>query len=399
MRALFVRLILLALAPADALADVSSATQRAEEVTIGVRDDARPFIWWDPDTKEYLGFFWDVCTEAVQRAGYRFHEVKVEAGKRADFLITGAGDFDLLCDPTTITLKRMQNFAYDGRAPALEFSPIIFVANGSYVQQQRAAAPKASGVLPKETSETSTCRQILRWLQNTGKDPEGRTLPFGGLPGNQGTNPEEMISGESAADGLLAWLERRFEFTLRRRAQANSAKTKTFEVWGYVEGSTIGEILEAQAARRSQNNWMVCPQALPSHSRAAEEFCAGNLARYFGDVDIIEAALADHRERTTSVCPADTPNITERTYEPYAFVVSSRRFPDFPERLTLALYGMFEDGTVERFFAGHFPEKKKSQHLSTLFRINSIPEGTDTPPPPCPVARYESHARRHCTRE
>lgn len=123
MRALFVRLILLALAPADALADVSSATQRAEEVTIGVRDDARPFIWWDPDTKEYLGFFWDVCTEAVQRAGYRFHEVKVEAGKRADFLITGAGDFDLLCDPTTITLKRMQNFAYDGRAPALSSRP------------------------------------------------------------------------------------------------------------------------------------------------------------------------------------------------------------------------------------------------------------------------------------
>lgn len=122
---------------------------------------------------------------------------------------------------------------------------------------------------------------------------------------------------------------------------------------------------------------MICPREIDSHSEAADEFCNGRLARYFGDVDIIKAALADYGERTGTRCAADTTPTTEGTYEPYALVVSSRRFPDFPERITLALYGMFEDGTVERLFSGHFPGTQKSQHLATLFRINSIPAGSD----------------------
>ncbi len=226
--------------------------------------------------------------------------------------------------------------------------------------------------------------------------PENWTWPAGTLPGNQGAKSTEVDGGDATAEGLLEWLERRFDFTLRR-PQGNSEETKTFEIWGYVEGSTIGETLEAQIGRRSQGNWVICPIALPSHTKAAAEFCAHRLARYFGDLDIIKAALTEHRERNGSGCAADNSSANVGTYEPYAFVLSSHRFPDFPERLTLALYEMFGDGTIERLFAGHFPGAKKSQHLSTLFRINSIPEGTDTRlPPRCPVAPYESNARRYC---
>ncbi|QND34673.1 amino acid ABC transporter substrate-binding protein (plasmid) [Sinorhizobium meliloti] len=383
MRALFATLVFVAFLPHPCPEVAQADTLPTERLTVGVRDDARPFIWRDPATKDYLGFFWDICTEAVQRAGYHVQPEEVDAEKRAKFLTTGEGDFDLLCDPTTITLRRMQNFAHNGRAPALEFSPIVFVANGSYVQLKRVDdAPKASGRLPNEAPNSPSCGQILQWLQYAGdRPPENWTWPAGTLPGNQGAKSTEVDGGDATAEGLLEWLERRFDFTLRR-PQGNSEETKTFEIWGYVEGSTIGETLEAQIGRRSQGNWVICPIALPSHTKAAAEFCAHRLARYFGDLDIIKAALTEHRERNGSGCAADNSSANVGTYEPYAFVLSSHRFPDFPERLTLALYEMFGDGTIERLFAGHFPGAKKSQHLSTLFRINSIPEGTDTRLPP-----------------
>ena len=69
-------------------------------------------------------------------------------------------------------------------------------------------------------------------------------------------------------------------------------------------------------------------------------------------------------------------------YEPYAFVISSRTHPGLPEKIDLALYSMFQDGTIERLFAGHFPDTKMSDFLNTLFRINSIPAGTILPEEP-----------------
>jgi hypothetical protein len=378
MRPLLAKFVVAALVPAHVL----SYTARAEtldsgEIRIGVREDARPFIWRDQDTKGYLGFFWDICTEAVQRAGYHFSEEGVDAKKRAAFLKTGDGDYDLLCDPTTITLKRMQNFAYNGQAPYLAFSPIVFVANGSYVKAHLdPRSSEAAGDLPKDAPPKPTCMDVFNWLkQAKGEDP--KTRRWSSVPANQATPPSTTQPAATAGNGLLGWLEQKFDFTLQQPTKENTEKKRTFEIWGYVKGSTIGDTLKTNAAHLTQDNWMICPREIDSHSEAADEFCNGRLARYFGDVDIIKAALADYGERTGTRCAADTTPTTEGTYEPYAIVVSSRRFPDFPERITLALYGMFEDGTVERLFSGHFPGTQKSQHLATLFRINSIPAGSD----------------------
>ncbi|TCR87908.1 hypothetical protein [Rhizobium sp. BK376] len=86
------------------------------------------------------------------------------------------------------------------------------------------------------------------------------------------------------------------------------------------------------------------------------------------------------RVRAGVKCPADLSSTGNGDYEPYAVVLSSKHIPAFPERFTLALYGMFEDGTIERLFKGHFPdETQKSQYLTILFAINSIPAGV--PPP------------------
>ncbi|MCA1408516.1 transporter substrate-binding domain-containing protein [Ensifer sp. IC3342] len=374
MRPLFTKLVLAALIPAHALTDAARAdTIGGEEITVGVRSDARPFIWQDRNTNGYNGFFWDICTEAVQRAGYRFKAVNVETGKRAKFLSTGAGDFDLLCDPTTITLKRMQNFAYDGGAPHLEFSPIIFVANGSYVQQQRRAiAPKAAGNIPEGAPGKPTCNEVVSWLDRVeGDKPEA----WKWWPAPRLRAADLKKAPPHAAEGFFGWFN--FDFTLRRQPQGGDEKMKTFEVWGYVEGSTSEETVKLQATAQSRNGLMVCPRAMSSHEDAARAFCSGSLARYYGDVDMIRAALAGYSEDTGTRCAADFTPAAAGSYEPYAFVVSTRHFSDFPERLTLALYGMFEDGTVERLFTGHFPETQKSHFLGTLFRINSIPAGSD----------------------
>lgn len=43
--------------------------------------------------------------------------------------------------------------------------------------------------------------------------------------------------------------------------------------------------------------------------------------------------------------------------------------------LGVCIVRMFQDGTVEGLFNGHFPGVQKSDHLKTLFAINSVPTG------------------------
>jgi hypothetical protein len=202
-----------------------------------------------------------------------------------------------------------------------------------------------------------------------GEDPQPPWI----LPPNEGANS----AGEPKGDQKWITLRKPEEEAEPDKETDEVGRTRTYEVWGYVDGSTIGEAVEAWAERQSAENSIICPWALESHEQAAKFFCAGLLYRYFGDADIIKAALGD-RKRPGKSCTTHVMPIAGGTYEPYAFVVSQLKFPELPKLITLALYGMFEDGTVERLFAGHFPDTKKSQFLSTLFRINSIPAGTDS---------------------
>jgi hypothetical protein len=51
------------------LAPVHSSAQD-NGIIIAVRDDARPFVWRNEHTRAYTGFFYDICSLAVQKAGY-----------------------------------------------------------------------------------------------------------------------------------------------------------------------------------------------------------------------------------------------------------------------------------------------------------------------------------------
>lgn len=345
-----------------------AAPPDAADVRIAVRVDARPFIWRDAVSGEYLGFFWDICTEGVQRAGYSFSETEVDAPARARFLNAGTGGFDLLCDPTTITLKRVENFAAGGAAE-LEFSPIIFVANASYVRNVQNRR-----LLGTEVEDPPECGRLIDRPVGASAAPQVREAQAEGPQEDERTWIER--------------LERRFSFTLRPQEKKDPPAQRKFEVWGYVEGTTSADALGKYILPGDRPYplpdgqpypTVVCTRSFPSHSQAAAAFCNGNVDRYYGDLDIARAAIADHRTKDGSRCDVEafSPE-ADISYEPYAFVVSSR-LPEFPERFAVALYGMFGDGTIERLFSGHFADTPKSPYLSMLFRLNSIPAGAGNP--------------------
>ena len=281
----------------------------------------------------------------------------IDAAGRGQILRTGYSPEgfapDLVCDPTTITLARMRNFDdLDGGAPRLSFSPIVFLANASYVQQPKTEEPAAGRVAATEDPEVF-CQDKKARLADPiveHESPKRKWYQPSLLP----VDPEEP---EKSAE-------------------------PTYEIWGYVEGSTIGEAIGA-AIDRVGDRQIVCAIALPSHADAAEQFCNGKIFRYFGDIEIIQAALSEWFRKNKRQCLTDQRGPTGATYEPYAFVLSSNCRPEFPERFTRALYAMFAEGTIDQLFEKRFPGRK-SDYLSTLFRINGIPKGNgpDLPPPP-----------------
>lgn len=330
-----------------------TAATATREVLVAVRQDAPPFASYAKGDQPG-GFFWDICERAVDRAGYRLKTQSVSTTDRTQILQTGTTRDgvtpDLLCDPTTITLARMRNFDdLEGDAPALGFSPVVFIANGSYIQLPLSAKREYDRV-PKGKKPREYCAEILSQMK-------GHLDPRDDPPRPPWWRP--ILFPVSNEPGLR------------------------FEVWGYVEGSTIGDALN-EAIGRVGDQRFICPVPFSSHTEAAERFCEERIFRYFGDVELIRAALLDYFRTTGTKCQADESATNEGTYEPYAFVLSAARYPEFPERVTRALYAMFQDGTIDKLFASHFPGSEKSQYLDTLFRINSIPLGAE------PVANTKS---------
>ncbi|MGO8047890.1 substrate-binding periplasmic protein [Rhizobium johnstonii] len=316
-------------------------------LTVAVRNDARPFIWKDEDTNQYLGFFWDVCRMAIERAGFQMgDEIALDADQRRDFLNNGVAAIDLLCDPTTLTLKRMKNFTEVPRLRALTFSPIVFMANGSFITQNfNKVGHGGWGPLPPGV-DGNICDVLLA---------------------RAGT---AILPKKDDIEGEKHWI------TMFDRPKTN------FEIWGFLDGSTIGDELRRELAVQSidqKGRPTICLKDFTSHTEAAIWFCEGRLARYFGDTEIVRASIEARIEIPGSNCVSQPQYSADGTYEPYAFVLSSERFPEFPKEFSYALYEMFSDGTMERLYMGHF-KKAKSDSLRTLFQINAVPKGTPSDP-------------------
>ncbi len=336
-------------------------------IEIAIREDAAPFAWVEQKGDEpasYHGFLWKVCLNAVDRAHYRYNVTKINAEQRKQLLtdghfqVEGISDrkqVNLLCDPTTITLARLRNFD-DPQSGAndLEFSPIVFIANGSYVR--KFGAPPLVERKPGMSVDKFCSEQL------------SKRPPF--VPGQfeMPVPPHNKATWSTREDGKRRWWLPR----LWPRPQPRPDNPTPYEIWGYVEGTTIGDEVDGAIGR--VNDRVICPEILKSHQEAAWKFCAGGLHRYFGDIELIKAALATQRKMSGNSCAADLSQSGQGTYEPYAFVLSSAHGRgEFPERFSKELYSMFEDGTIDRIFLRHFV--RKSEYLDILFRINSVPQG------------------------
>lgn len=225
-----------------------------ERVRIAVRVDAMPFAWRelrpgregtaeiaadpglaaDPDHLVFDGFLYTLCIRAALHAGFSPELVPITAAARRAFLAglepggTGAPPapevpaFDLLCDPTTLSLARMYRIEESER---FVFSPIVFVANSSYV---RPTGPvDVSGI----EVDPAACR--------VHEDIEGDGRVVAGY-----------VAGTTAEDGFLAAFERR----------ALGPEVRSY-----------------------------CPVEFHSHRDGMAAICSGRLHAYFGDIDIISA--------------------------------------------------------------------------------------------------------------
>lgn len=331
---------------------------KAEVLKIGVRADTPPFVSIDQKSGAFEGFFYTVCTLAVTRAGYQFKELPLTAQQRNALLESGTSDLDLLCDPTTINLHRMENFAIakskSDDVPHLTYSQIIFVANGGFVNVksasdaawQDAVKMTAEGLKDKQPP---TCDEFFKSAEANlaAQDDRSSASP-------KNNKPFIVFRFEPEAPPTSTWL------------------------LGYVVGSTIGE----KVFEFKEDNVHPFACTFPSHFDAAKAFCSGKVHRYYGDIDIIRASIAEYRDMTGAPCEADVAASAKRTYEPYAFVISSR-VPEFKERFVCAIYSMFQDKTMDILFEGYFPEGK-TERLDTLFWINSIPSGSRSANIPAP---------------
>lgn len=111
--------VLLAAVPARA--DVLSKVVETEQIRLGVRADAPPFSYLDPD-RGYRGLAVEICREVVARIGLAMEQnvkpVFVEESAKTRFEALVEGRTDLHCGPATATLSRRE---------IVDFSILYFV--------------------------------------------------------------------------------------------------------------------------------------------------------------------------------------------------------------------------------------------------------------------------------
>ena len=116
-----------------------------------------------------------------------------------------------------------------------------------------------------------------------------------------------------------------------------------------------------------------CSVEIDTHLEGIRHLCAGRLTHYFGDIDILRY-LVSHREDD---CMAEL-HPTFRTYEPYALVISSED-SEFARSFVAAIYQVFAEGEgpteAVAAYVRHFGDRRMSDALEVLFRMNRIPAG------------------------
>jgi hypothetical protein len=312
-----------------ACACLGAAPAAADPIKLGVRVDARPFAWSEQGPgsegeEVFNGFLVRICTEAIRNAGFSYEQVSVTANERRWYIDPESGaeepttKVDVLCDPITLTVERLE------RLKDYDFTPIVFVANSSYVTKSgppTVAAAKESG----ETLEPQTCRGADGTEHQ--REP-GVTVDAGFLVGT--------TSEDTYHDAL-------------RRGLLSAGPGQT-----------------------------ICSVEFSSHEEGMSQLCQGKIAYYFSDNDI-SAAYRDKYNSDRGLTGAHACALSYvpgfLRYEPYAILVRTED-SKFRRRFIRAVYGLFADKrTIPSAFEEFFHGRRASHALQMLFLINEIPSG------------------------
>lgn len=165
MKALVLGLLMLCALPCSSFAQ--------DAVRVGFRADAPPFSSRDQSSAGYRGFLAELCIDVVRDAGLTLETVEITAENRFDMLSRGAADggVDLLCDPTSVNIERMETYL---------LSPIVFATGAGYLRYSRIGADEAGhsdvrvGYLRGTTAAIAV--DIARNRQNVIKTVRGGTI-------------------------------------------------------------------------------------------------------------------------------------------------------------------------------------------------------------------------------
>lgn len=318
-------LYLLVMALAQAMAPMSLA---ANKVIVGYREDARPFVYLDePDALVFKGFLADLCDQALDLAGYEIERIPVDA--RSRWLALNNNEVDMLCDTTSVTLKRTSERL---------FSPIIFLSGVSYVY-----SPQAEQAFLKDYSSTAKPddNPSLEKVQTGDPDPAA-VAPF---CANQ---PKD----------------------LQPQLPPGHVPVMRVGVLNATTAETAVRNMETLRLFRLKPGEVICIESLiGNYSEGVDKLCSGKFAFFFGDRDMLQTYLADELKQRPE-CDAILSG-KFFSYEPYALVVRSDRI-DLALKLQNALFQLFSSGVAEKLFEQHFKGRPKTNLLQALFRINAI---------------------------
>lgn len=345
--------ILLALLTLTSLATTGAA--QAETLRVGVRVDAAPFAW--KQGSDYKGLIVDLCRYALQAAHLSATMVDAEGLDRLERLV-GAADgsprgYDMLCDPTSITL---------GRAEQFYFSPPIFVSGGSYARSKTAHTDFHDAARKEFDTRNANGAQTL------GSDG---TLYGAGTLAAEGTSRQTTIPACDVL-GPDAIIGARVGHVTATTGEAAIARA-----WASDQPPAVLSAYQT-----------ICSQPMASHAEAVEALCTGKISFHFGDRDIIDYYLR------TWTPPDGAPACDAQlagdfyTSEPYAIAISPELPPQTVLRINWGILtalgsgvrdtGAGEAGAVVSLtaylFAKYFRERQMSNTLSELYTILRVPE-------------------------
>lgn len=289
-------------------------------VAIGVRTDARPFAYLDSGTGRG-GYLYQLCVEAVARTGHGYILSDATPKDRDGLLYGGEKKFDVLCDPTTLTIERMYALTNIEPPGYYGFTPIVFTASSVVVEGVK--------------------------LQGEQDEVE----PGNGPPPQAGVDCKSKPPVERVAVVDLT-----------------TASDSITRVRSILNSSSTGDAKEASSCRD------VKAEPKENYTKAIAAFCEGKVRFLAGDLDIIRETISRYDSHTDVACRIEGHHALQ--YEPYALIVSSR-IPGFREKFIMSLYEIFADRRAVRILDRHFAteERKISPYVDMLFRMYQIPAG------------------------